>query len=118
MMRFQVEVEKPATDAEQELLVEGQIMGALKEEGKLRIVSDRGLEKGDVAVLDFEARDKETKQPIAGTKREGMQLDTTLPDNSIGLPGTFPCPFLTASSFCLQTHSHGFEDPRNTHQWL
>lgn len=49
---------------------------ALKQKGSLRVVADRGLERGDVAIIDFEARRSDNGEVIAGSERKGMQVDT------------------------------------------
>jgi trigger factor len=71
------------TDAE---IVEQRILAIQKERSKLKIVADRGARRGDVVIIDFAASLAETKTPILGTQRKGMQLDTETADTSF-MPG-------------------------------
>lgn len=62
------------------------IWAALKQKGSLRVVADRGLEKGDVAIVDFEAR-RENGEAIAGSEKKGMQVDTMDENAIFGIEG-------------------------------
>lgn len=54
--------------------------------GQLRVVTGRGVQKGDVVIIDFDASVAETGEKIPGAAREAMQLDTDTGDESF-LPG-------------------------------
>lgn len=76
-----------ASDAEKDAAtVEGKMRAVRKEGGQLRVVVDRGLQLGDVAIIDFAAAVAETGEAIPGAGREGMQLDTETADTAF-LPG-------------------------------
>lgn len=57
-----------------------------KEGGTLRVVADRGIAIGDVAIIDFAAAVAESGETIPGASRQGMQLDTETADTAF-LPG-------------------------------
>ena len=76
-----------ASDAEQDAATAAAKLRAVRKEGgQLRVVADRGLQVGDVAIIDFSATVAETGEAIPGSGREGMQLDTEVADTAF-LPG-------------------------------
>lgn len=83
----QVKVQRAGNDESDRVEVEKRLLAARKEKGDLRIVSGRGLQKGDVALIDFTARRTDSQEQIVGTEREGLHIDTGEPENSIGIPG-------------------------------
>lgn len=56
--------------------VDKKILASLKARGSLRVASQRGVQKGDVAVINFVARRAETGAEISGSRQMKMHLDT------------------------------------------
>lgn len=87
---LQVEV-AAAGDAEMAAkAVERRLQSALREKGKLRIVVGRELRRGDVAIIDFAIARTDRSgdgEPVLGSEKRGMQLDTTLAEDTINIPG-------------------------------
>jgi len=54
--------------------------------GQMRVVNGRGVQRGDMAIVDFDAAVEETGEAIPGAARQGMQLDTDTADEAF-LPG-------------------------------
>ena len=81
-----VEVEAASTPERDAGIVADKMRSLLKEGGQLRVVSDRGIQMGDVAIIDFTAVVAESGETIPGASREGMQLDTETADTAF-LPG-------------------------------
>eukprot|EP00887_Chlorella_sp_A99_P000772 scaffold5.g772.t1 len=71
-----VEAETPSSPAADAAAVEAKLRTLRKAGAALRIVADRGLQRGDVAVVDVAASDAASGAPLPGTSREGMRLDT------------------------------------------
>ena len=77
----QVEVQSAGDEASDRAVVEQRISSSMKDSlGTLRVVSDRGLAVGDVAVLDYEARIADNRELISGSKKEGLRFDTEDPE--------------------------------------
>lgn len=57
-----------------------------KDRGVMRVVTGRGVQHGDVVILDFSAARADGGEELPGTQREGMQLDTAEADR-VFLPG-------------------------------
>jgi len=73
------------TDAANNAAIVDQKMRQLSKEGaQMRVVTGRGVEKGDVVVIDFDAAVE--GEQIPGAMRQGMQLDTDTADEDF-LPG-------------------------------
>lgn len=68
---------------------EEKIKAGLKDVGSLRIVQNRGLVTGDVAVIDIDLRRKENGQIIEGSQQENKQIDTATAQHTVELPGLF-----------------------------
>lgn len=79
-------VEAASDDARDAATVEAKMRALLKEGAQLRIVADRGLEIGDVAIIDTSSSVKSTGEAIPFSERKGMQLDTETADEAF-LPG-------------------------------
>ncbi len=76
-----------ASDAERDAAtVEAKMRALLKEGAQLRVVADRGIEIGDVAIIDTSSSVKSTGEAIPFSERKGMQLDTETADEAF-LPG-------------------------------
>ena len=91
MTLAQVQVlETSNEEADQEACKE-RIWAALKQKGKLRI-ANRGLEKGDVAIIDFSARRADNGEAIAGSEKRGMQVDTIDQAAIFGIAGEQSAP--------------------------
>lgn len=84
---MQLELEPVASEDAIRERAEMRIKGSLKETGSLRIVQGRGLQTGDVAVIDFELRRKDSDEPIEGTKQVDRQFDTEASEEAVQLPG-------------------------------
>ena len=70
--------------------VDKRLAAALREKGKLRIVVGRPLQRGDVAILDFAAARTDRPggpEPVLGSQKRGMQLDTASAEETINIPG-------------------------------
>lgn len=73
------------TDAANNAAIVDQKMRQLSKEGaQMRVVTGRGVQKGDVVVIDFDASVE--GEQIPGAMRQGMQLDTDTADEEF-LPG-------------------------------
>ncbi len=73
------------TDAANNAAIVDQKMRQLSKEGaQMRVVTGRGVQKGDVVVIDFDASVE--GEQIPGAMRQGMQLDTDTADEDF-LPG-------------------------------
>jgi len=81
-----VAVEAASDDARDAATVETKLRALLKEGAQLRIVADRGLEIGDVAIIDTVTSVKSTGEAIPFSERKGMKLDTETSDEAF-LPG-------------------------------
>ena len=75
-----VTVEAASDDARDQKTAEKRFRALLKEGGTLRVVTGRGVQMGDVTIVDFDATAEETKEAIPGASRRGMQLDTETAD--------------------------------------
>ena len=64
-------------DAEVQKQVQKKIWASLKSRGSLRVASQRGVEMGDVAVINFVARNPETNEEMPGSRQVKMHMDTT-----------------------------------------
>jgi trigger factor len=85
--KLAVKVSNPQnSEADIDAAVNKKFRMLLKEGASLRVVSGRGVQMGDVVIIDFSARVAESGEPIPGTDRKGMQLDTETADESF-LPG-------------------------------
>ena len=86
---LQVKVQAAGDDAVAQAEVERMVQEKKKDLGTLRVVVDRGLEKGDVAVISFDAKkitdDGKEGEDIVGAKRDSINFDTADGDNF--LPG-------------------------------
>ena len=74
------------------------IKDSLKETGSLKIVTGRGVRTGDVVVMDFELRRKDTDEVIEGSQQLGRQFDTASMVESVQLPGMIACPKILGHS--------------------
>ena len=86
-LMVQVEVERSELEGKEEEAVEKRLLAARKERGKLHVVQGRGLQQGDVAVLDMAARIAATGEPVQGGRQQGLQLDTDNPEGTLSLAG-------------------------------
>lgn len=60
--------------------VESYIRTLLKKKGIQRIVADRGLEVGDVAIMDFHFLRPDNRESLPHLTQEKFRFDTDLPD--------------------------------------
>ena len=87
MLCLQIEVDaKPGEEAIKRS-AEEKVKAGLKEVGSLRIVQGRGLQTGDVAVIDIELRRKEDNEVIEGSQQFAKQIDTAAARDTVELPG-------------------------------
>ena len=56
-----------------------------KQKGSQRVVVERGLEQGDVAILDFQFLRPDNREDLPHLKQEKFRFDTDLPD-ALGTP--------------------------------
>jgi len=84
-----VSVQSPGDDTTAEHDLEQFYKDRMKDMATLRVITDRGLESGDAAVIDVDAvrvnEDGTDGDPLQGMKQEGFQLDTD--GGNIKLPG-------------------------------
>eukprot|EP00963_Diacronema_lutheri_P004790 scaffold360_cov374-Pavlova_lutheri.AAC.7 len=84
-----VEVQAAGDDARAQAEVEHMVHEKKKDLGTLRVVVDRGLERGDVAVISFDAKkildNGDDGEEIVGAKRDSINFDTG--DGDSFLPG-------------------------------
>lgn len=83
--KLKVVVTAPGDDASDAMEAEAVFNSQLRQLGTMRVVVDRGLEVGDQVVMDLDAADTTTNEPIEGIKQEKFSLDTGAA--KINLPG-------------------------------
>lgn len=70
-------------------VIDRTILESRKERSKKTIVEGRGVEKGDLCIVSFEARRLADDELLPGSRHERMGLDTTNP-NHIPMEGAKP----------------------------
>jgi hypothetical protein len=80
-----VEIDAAVDDDEIRKSVQKKIWASLKDKGSLRVVNHRGVEMGDVAVVNFVAMRAETGKEISGSRQVKMHLDTVEGEDMMGL---------------------------------
>ena len=83
---LQVTVESSGDAASDEVAVDAKLLNMRKGQAKLRVVADRGLQQGDLAIVDFSAARVDTGEELVGAARQSMRLDTDDADTTF-LPG-------------------------------
>ncbi|KAK9816415.1 hypothetical protein WJX72_000020 [[Myrmecia] bisecta] len=83
---MRVEVVPAGDEASDAQALEAKLLSARKEKGTLSVVIDRGLQRGDVAVVDFVAKRMDLDEELMGSRRTGMQMDTDTADYAF-MPG-------------------------------
>ena len=91
MVTLQLEVDGKVDDAEVQKQVQKKIWASLKSRGSLRVASQRGVEMGDVAVINFVARNPETNEEMPGSRQVKMHMDTTEEAPFMGMESESPC---------------------------
>ena len=81
-----VTVEAATNDEQIAATVEAKMRALMKEGGKMRVVTGRGIQPGDVAIIDFSAALADSGEIIPGASRQGMQVDTETVDVTF-MPG-------------------------------
>lgn len=81
-----VTVESAGDAAADEAVVDGKLLNMRKGQAKLRVVADRGLQQGDLAIVDFSAARVDSGEELVGAARQSMRLDTD-DANTTFLPG-------------------------------
>ena len=66
--------------------VEQELLQVRKKKGGLKVVQGRGLQKGDAALVDFDAKRQDTGEIFQGAKRRKTHMDTDSADMQF-LPG-------------------------------
>jgi len=84
----QVEVTAVGDDESDRAKVAQEIMQVRKKKGGLKVVQGRGLQLGDAALIDFDAKRSDTGEEFAGAKRRKTHMDTDSADMQF-LPGKF-----------------------------
>lgn len=98
-------------------LAQEKVKAGLKEVGSLRIVQGRGLETGDVAVIDIELRRKDNNEVVEGSQQSGKQIDTAQAQHTVELPGAIRTPLANASLSCQSIFlAMGFYDTTFLHE--
>eukprot|EP00210_Caulerpa_lentillifera_P004392 g4190.t1 len=77
---IKIDVEDIGDELTDRANVDRYIRTFLKRSGTQRIVQNRGLDFGDVAILDFEFVRPDNREPLPSLKQEKFQFDTDLPD--------------------------------------
>ncbi|KAI7839381.1 hypothetical protein COHA_006906 [Chlorella ohadii] len=83
---LQVAVESTGDESGDAAQVEKQLLSLLKSKAKLKVVADRGLQQGDLAIVNFSAKRADTGEELPGATRNSMRLDTDDADTTF-LPG-------------------------------
>jgi trigger factor len=81
-----VAVEAASSPAAEAAVVAANLRALRKENAQMRVAAGRGLARGDVAIVDFEAADASTGDAIPAAARQSMRLDTDVADAEF-LPG-------------------------------
>jgi trigger factor len=82
-----VSVEAAGTEETDIVKAEARLLSLRKESGgKMRVAAGRGIRRGDVVIVDFSATRADTGEPLPGTQRQGMRMDTDTADEEF-LPG-------------------------------
>lgn len=83
---LKVEVASVGDEATDAAEIEAKLLSLRKESGTLRVVTGRGVRRGDTVICDFDAERADIGEPILGARQAGMQLDTDTTDKTF-LPG-------------------------------
>ena len=83
-----MEVTAVGDDESDRAKVAQEIMQVRKKKGGLKVVQGRGLQLGDAALIDFDAKRSDTGEEFAGAKRRKTHMDTDSADMQF-LPGRF-----------------------------
>eukprot|EP00208_Stichococcus_sp_RCC1054_P004255 CAMPEP_0206139378 /NCGR_PEP_ID=MMETSP1473-20131121/5719_1 /ASSEMBLY_ACC=CAM_ASM_001109 /TAXON_ID=1461547 /ORGANISM="Stichococcus sp, Strain RCC1054" /LENGTH=542 /DNA_ID=CAMNT_0053533143 /DNA_START=35 /DNA_END=1663 /DNA_ORIENTATION=- len=83
---IEIEVDAAGNEASDREKVETMLLQLQQDKSKLRIVQGRGLERGDIAICQFNAFRAETGEPIPGSQQANMRLNTATADTSY-IPG-------------------------------
>ncbi len=83
---LQVEVTAVGDDESDRAKVAQEIMQVRKKKGGLKVVQGRGLQLGDAALIDFDAKRSDTGEEFPGAKRRKTHMDTDSADMQF-LPG-------------------------------
>ena len=86
---LQVEVQTVGDDNTDRAKVEQELLQVRKKKGGLKVVQGRGLQKGDAALVDFDAKKQDAGVVFQGAKRCKMHMDTDSADMQF-LPGHLP----------------------------
>ena len=81
-----MEVTAVGDDESDRAKVAQEIMQVRKKKGGLKVVQGRGLQLGDAALIDFDAKRSDTGEEFAGAKRRKTHMDTDSADMQF-LPG-------------------------------
>ncbi len=81
-----MEVTAVGDDESDRAKVAQEIMQVRKKKGGLKVVQGRGLQLGDAALIDFDAKRTDTGEEFAGAKRRKTHMDTDSADMQF-LPG-------------------------------
>jgi len=81
-----VEVTAVGDDESDRAKVAQEIMQVRKKKGGLKVVQGRGLQLGDAALIDFDAKRSDTGEEFPGAKRRKTHMDTDSADMQF-LPG-------------------------------
>ena len=83
---IQVEVRAVGDDTTDRAKVEQELLQIRKKKGGLKVVVGRGLQLGDAALVDFDAKKRDTGEVFQGAKRRKTHMDTDSADMQF-LPG-------------------------------
>ncbi|KAL4430146.1 hypothetical protein ABPG77_004928 [Micractinium sp. CCAP 211/92] len=84
--QLEVTVESAGDEASDVQAAEEKLLSLRKGQAKLKVVADRGLQRGDLAIIDFSASRADTGEELLGAERRSMRLDTDDADRTF-LPG-------------------------------
>ncbi len=85
---MQVEVTAAGDDNTDQAKVAQELLKLKKKKSDLKVVQGRGVQLGDSAVVDFDARQSDTGEEFQGAKRRKTTLDTDSADMQF-LPGQY-----------------------------
>lgn len=84
-----MEVKSVGNDETDRAKVQQELLQIRKRKGGLKVVQGRGLQLGDAALVDFDAKQTDTGQVFQGAQRRKTHMDTDSADMQF-LPGETP----------------------------
>lgn len=83
---IEIEVDAPNNEADTEVIIQNMLKQLQKDHGVMRIVEGRGLQRGDMSRISFNAFEADGGRQIEGAAQSFMNLDTETADEKY-IPG-------------------------------